>query len=388
MAAMKPEQALAAVYPEIAATWHPDKNGVHTPENTSAKNHLRAYWRCAAGHEWVETVVARTSMQKWKRGDRAACRICSGHMVETTFTCGHTVLVEAKRSRPDRLCPPCRRAEWERIERELPARREAARAAYATSRDEAQTLLADLAVPTSLPAPLVKEWQTQALTLIRRALVAERDFGHSGAVDTAKQHAAHLLAGLPPTEDQLRAAIEARTPIRIFDKAYWPQGWLHALGYRVEQAPQEDATIDALRTWLQRGLVAVIAEASVDGYDTRTLTTIITELILDWAEAQPYSLRPDQWTGYRELTVPIAPAGTDRYGRVDLVITRPHQADLVVEIDATNNPRSAEKLRFAGAAGAVPVWIRWRAGNLRKLPGTALIDLRDLTSPPTEGTGG
>jgi hypothetical protein len=35
---MKPGEALAAYYPAVAATWHPDRNGTWTPENTSAKN--------------------------------------------------------------------------------------------------------------------------------------------------------------------------------------------------------------------------------------------------------------------------------------------------------------------------------------------------------------
>uniref|UniRef100_UPI003F49330D zinc-ribbon domain-containing protein n=1 Tax=Amycolatopsis sp. CA-096443 TaxID=3239919 RepID=UPI003F49330D len=112
----KPEQTLAAMFPEVAATWHPDRNGVHTPENTSAKNSLRAYWRCPAGHEWSEIVATRTSMPGWQHGDRAAYKVCVGYVVATTFACGHTVVVEAKLSRPERDCPPCRRAAWAETE--------------------------------------------------------------------------------------------------------------------------------------------------------------------------------------------------------------------------------------------------------------------------------
>jgi hypothetical protein len=78
---MKAEDSLAARYPGVAATWHPDRNGPQTPENTTAKNGFQAWWRCAAGHEWKEGVSTRTALPRWKRGDRAACRLCVGFHV-------------------------------------------------------------------------------------------------------------------------------------------------------------------------------------------------------------------------------------------------------------------------------------------------------------------
>ncbi|WIX76894.1 hypothetical protein QRX50_36540 [Amycolatopsis carbonis] len=112
------------------------------------------------------------------------------------------------------------------------------------------------------------------------------------------------------------------------------------------------------------------------GYDTKTITRILTGLVLDWADAQPRKFRHKRWIGYRELTIPITPGGAIRYGRLDVVVTRPGPPDLVIEIDSTNNPRSVEKLQFAHAAGAVPVWIRWGSGARHEPPGVTTIDLR------------
>lgn len=376
---MRPEQALAVVHPEVAATWHPERNGVHTPENTSAKNSLRAYWRCPAGHVWCETVAVRTGTPAWKRGDRAACRVCVGHSVPTKFTCGHTALVEARFSRPDRACPGCRRTARAEIENQRDAQREKARATDAGSGDEARELLAGIEIPESVPAPLVIDWRNAALMLIRRAMVAEREFGKNGAVGTARRRATQLLTALPPAEEQLRAAVDARNPIVVLGKAHWPYGWLRLLGHETAPPAQEPETVDALRTWLQHWLPQGNPSRSL-GADTKSGTAILTRRVLDWADAQPRKFRHHRWVGYRELTIPITPGGSTRYGRLDIVITRPYDPDLVIEIDSAHNPRSVEKLQFAHAAGAVPIWIRWHSGPLHDT-GVPTIDLR-----PTSGS--
>ncbi|TQM85482.1 hypothetical protein FHX81_7966 [Saccharothrix saharensis] len=133
----------------------------------------------------------------------------------------------------------------------------------------------------------------------------------------------------------------------------------------------------ALRSWLRGGLVALAGPRPQERHSTTTITQLITRLVPDWAEAQPRRYRHDRWLTYRELTIPITPGGATRYGRLDIVVTRPHQADLAVEVDTADNPRSVEKLRFAHAAGAVPVWIRWHSGTLSQHPGIAVIDLRE-----------
>ncbi len=59
-------------YPEIAAQWHPTRNGELTPLNVSPWAHLKVWWRCARAddHEWEAVVANRTS----GRG----CPFCSG----------------------------------------------------------------------------------------------------------------------------------------------------------------------------------------------------------------------------------------------------------------------------------------------------------------------
>ncbi|MET9260476.1 zinc-ribbon domain-containing protein [Amycolatopsis sp. NPDC004079] len=368
---MKPEQSLAAVHPDVAATWDPDHNGVHTPHNTSAKNSLRAWWRCPAGHRWSETVAARTGMPAWKRNDRAACRVCVGHSVITSFACGHVVTVEARFARPERDCPACRRAAWEKKQEQVSDQREAARAAYAGTGDEAQRILAEIEVPESVPAPLVASWRSTSLARIRRALVAEREFGKTGAAGTARREAATLLGQVPPTADQVRAAIEAREPVMVLGKAYWPPGWLRILGHDTAPPGEDPAVVAALRGWLQHAFAA-----TAERCDTKTGTGILTRLVLDFADAQPRRFRHHRWIGYRELGIPITPGSAARYGRLDIVITRPHGPDLVIEIDSAHNPASVEKLRFAHAAGGMPLWIRWRSGPLPDT-GIATIDLRE-----------
>ncbi|MFF3631543.1 zinc-ribbon domain-containing protein [Streptomyces sp. NPDC002164] len=72
---------LAEASPALAATWHPERNGSLTPGRIAAKAMFDAWWRCPAGHEWQEKVSARAAMAKWKNGDAAACRQCTGFRV-------------------------------------------------------------------------------------------------------------------------------------------------------------------------------------------------------------------------------------------------------------------------------------------------------------------
>ena len=46
------EASLAAVYPRLAAFWHPWRNGDVTPELVMAHSSKRWWWRCQEGHEW------------------------------------------------------------------------------------------------------------------------------------------------------------------------------------------------------------------------------------------------------------------------------------------------------------------------------------------------
>ena len=52
---------LEVIFPDIAAQWHPTKNGDLTPRNVTPKSAHRAWWKCRNGHEWQATVAARSN---------------------------------------------------------------------------------------------------------------------------------------------------------------------------------------------------------------------------------------------------------------------------------------------------------------------------------------
>jgi len=52
---------LATTFPDVAAQWHPTRNGNLTPTQVSAGTGKKVWWRCEQGHEWEVTVSSRTS---------------------------------------------------------------------------------------------------------------------------------------------------------------------------------------------------------------------------------------------------------------------------------------------------------------------------------------
>ena len=67
------ENSLAVKFPEIAAQWHPTKNGSIKPINVSAFSSRKFWWQCpTCGHEWSAVVSGRT------RGNN--CPSCSGRL--------------------------------------------------------------------------------------------------------------------------------------------------------------------------------------------------------------------------------------------------------------------------------------------------------------------
>lgn len=71
--------SLRALFPRLAAEWHPTKNGVLTPSDTVPGSSKRVYWRCSRdpSHEWQTTIGKRAH-----RGD--GCPFCSGQRVTPT----------------------------------------------------------------------------------------------------------------------------------------------------------------------------------------------------------------------------------------------------------------------------------------------------------------
>ena len=64
--------SLASLFPEIAAEWHPTKNGDLTPDNVTAGSGKKVWWQCLNGsdHEWQAVVGSRTNLA-------AACPRCN-----------------------------------------------------------------------------------------------------------------------------------------------------------------------------------------------------------------------------------------------------------------------------------------------------------------------
>jgi hypothetical protein len=62
---------LLTACPDLAAEWHPTRNGALSPAEVSAGSGRKVWWRCQAGHEWAATVANRT-------GRGSGCPFCSG----------------------------------------------------------------------------------------------------------------------------------------------------------------------------------------------------------------------------------------------------------------------------------------------------------------------
>jgi hypothetical protein len=73
--------SLASLYPEIAAQWHPTKNGDLTPDQVIAGSVALAWWKCDKGpdHEWRASPGNRTG-----RLTRTGCPMCRGLQASIT----------------------------------------------------------------------------------------------------------------------------------------------------------------------------------------------------------------------------------------------------------------------------------------------------------------
>lgn len=54
------ETDLATLNPELAAQWHPAKNGDLMPQDVKPMSSRRVWWLCPEGHEWDATVATRS----------------------------------------------------------------------------------------------------------------------------------------------------------------------------------------------------------------------------------------------------------------------------------------------------------------------------------------
>jgi len=69
---------LRSVFPQIAAQWHPTKNGNLFPEAVAPYSNRSVWWICERGHEYRSAISHRTS-------ERSACPYCTGRKVIPGF---------------------------------------------------------------------------------------------------------------------------------------------------------------------------------------------------------------------------------------------------------------------------------------------------------------
>ena len=70
---------LATLKPELAAEWHPTKNGKLTPQTVSTGMGKKVWWLCASGHEWEAVICSRASGEH-------QCPFCSGRNLISGLT--------------------------------------------------------------------------------------------------------------------------------------------------------------------------------------------------------------------------------------------------------------------------------------------------------------
>jgi hypothetical protein len=63
---------LSTIHPEIAAQWHPDKNGEIAPSSVSVGSAKSYWWKCNYGHEWRAALSSRR---------RNGCPVCGNRIV-------------------------------------------------------------------------------------------------------------------------------------------------------------------------------------------------------------------------------------------------------------------------------------------------------------------
>ena len=76
--ALAGENDLATLYPDIAAQWDEEKNGVLHPNNVTAGSNRRVWWQCEKGHSYRAIIAQRV-----QRGN--GCPYCANRKVLPGF---------------------------------------------------------------------------------------------------------------------------------------------------------------------------------------------------------------------------------------------------------------------------------------------------------------
>lgn len=69
---------LASLFPEVAAEWHPTKNGSITAQQITKSSNKKVWWQCWMGHEWEAVVGNRTGLGN-------GCPFCGGRKLLSGF---------------------------------------------------------------------------------------------------------------------------------------------------------------------------------------------------------------------------------------------------------------------------------------------------------------
>ena len=102
---------LATTHPQLAAQWHPTKNGSLTPQQFTAGSNRKVWWQCQQGHQWEARISSR------KGG--IDCPVCSGRMVvagvndlATCFPALSAQWAEENEGKPSQIRPYSNRKVW------------------------------------------------------------------------------------------------------------------------------------------------------------------------------------------------------------------------------------------------------------------------------------
>ncbi len=89
IATKKYENSLSKCFPEVAAEWHPTKNGNLTPDEIDKASRRKVWWLGKCGHEWQAVVGDRTRPIKQGKNGRTkkpyGCPFCSGKRMLVGF---------------------------------------------------------------------------------------------------------------------------------------------------------------------------------------------------------------------------------------------------------------------------------------------------------------
>jgi Probable Zinc-ribbon domain len=336
-------------YPHVAATWDSDANGRPCPVDQHPGSSRAVIWRCANDHHWQEPIARRVKMEPWKAGDRAACRVCVGGWVETTFVCGHRVGVPASKAREHNLCPDC----WNEERGRREAAYEAAKAARRVSKAELlPRCKAEAVVETER---LWSELQLERIPTVLRGVARQQLVGAITETVVVQHLGGKARIDLRALLTELSNVAEfgldgvnghGHGPVRLFGQQFWAPSLtgemvptalpepdlLASLAAVAERAVRLE---DEIGTWIARDWMIEIAYEDNPNapIPASWVTPHITDTLKSWASEHA-------WRSFRELRVPLRDTRT--FGRLDLVVFRDRLPDLVIEI----SPRSGRASRL------------------------------------------